>query len=149
MVWIKYYSSLLYIYFIPLHYVPRTYQFLPQHSSLWLLRREATKNELIFRKNMQQWGYSAQRMPIRGEHRRKERRKSIVMIMIMGKVCFFRTQCEVEWVSPFLPFSAFQRPRNKKKWLQLILLELFQFQNLLRIAFCCCQVLFVLAICDK
>lgn len=46
MVWIKYYFSLLYIYFIPLRYVPRTYQFLLQHSSLtfdW-------KNEVFFRK---------------------------------------------------------------------------------------------------
>lgn len=35
MVWIKYYSSLLYIYFIPLRYVPWTYQFLCS-TPLWL-----------------------------------------------------------------------------------------------------------------
>lgn len=55
MVWIKYYSSLLYIYFIPLRYVPWTYQFLCS-TPLWL-----SSKKVFFRKNMQQWKFSAYR----------------------------------------------------------------------------------------
>lgn len=72
------------------------------------------------------------------------RRKSIVMIMMIGKVGFsaFRHQetLTYECASYFfhLPLlSFFHNFDFARKWLQLILLELFQFRNLLRITICC------------